>query len=63
MDIPLRQKGDRIRRLFFSPLAKHLLISMESGDNFYLFEKWKKPRVLSKFRVGADGVLPYKSPS
>lgn len=43
-----------MRRLFFNPLAKHLLISMESGDNFYLFEKWKKPRILNKFRVSAS---------
>ncbi|TPX38727.1 hypothetical protein SeLEV6574_g07674 [Synchytrium endobioticum] len=50
IDIPIRQKGDRIRKLFFSPVAKHLLISTESGDNFYIFEKWRKPRMLNKFR-------------
>ncbi|TPX36548.1 hypothetical protein SmJEL517_g01238 [Synchytrium microbalum] len=50
MELVVRQKGDKIRRLFFNPLARHLLISMESGDNFYLFEKWKKPRILNRIR-------------
>ncbi|KAJ3274967.1 hypothetical protein HK104_003995, partial [Borealophlyctis nickersoniae] len=42
--------GDKIRRLFLDPTGRHLLISTESGDNYYLYEKWKKPRILSKFR-------------
>ncbi|KAJ3158697.1 hypothetical protein HDU86_002662 [Geranomyces michiganensis] len=46
----LRQKTDRVRRVFLDPAAKHMLISTEAGDNFYLYCKWKKPRLLSKFR-------------
>ncbi|KAJ3010566.1 hypothetical protein HKX48_007329 [Thoreauomyces humboldtii] len=46
----LRIKTDRVRRVFLDPTAKHMLISTESGDNYYLYCKWKKPRVLNKFR-------------
>ncbi|TPX64225.1 hypothetical protein SpCBS45565_g06048 [Spizellomyces sp. 'palustris'] len=50
IDATLRQKADKIRKIFLDPSAKHLLISTEAGDNYYLFEKWKKPRILNKFR-------------
>ncbi|TPX62294.1 hypothetical protein PhCBS80983_g00536 [Powellomyces hirtus] len=46
----LRQKTDKVRRVFLDPTAKHLLISTEAGDNYYLYHKWKKPRILNKFR-------------
>ncbi|KAI9094312.1 Pep3/Vps18/deep orange family-domain-containing protein [Phlyctochytrium arcticum] len=49
-DLTVRQKGDRIKNIFLDPTAKHLLITTTLGDNYYLYEKWKKPRILSKFR-------------
>ncbi|KAJ3040940.1 hypothetical protein HDV00_010151 [Rhizophlyctis rosea] len=50
VELQPRTKGDRVRRIFLDPTARHLLISTETGDNYYLHEKWKKPRILSKFR-------------
>ncbi|KAJ3194065.1 hypothetical protein HK101_003570 [Irineochytrium annulatum] len=32
------------------PSARHLIISTESGDSYYLYKKWKKPKHLTKFR-------------
>ncbi|KAI8823436.1 vacuolar protein sorting protein 18 [Fimicolochytrium jonesii] len=46
----LRQRNDKIRRVFLDPTAKHLLFSTEMGDNYYLYHHWRKPRVLNKFR-------------
>jgi hypothetical protein len=51
IEIPLRSKSDHIRAIFIDPLAQHVLISTEAGDNYYLHRNWKKPRYLSKFKV------------
>ncbi|KAI8834856.1 Pep3/Vps18/deep orange family-domain-containing protein [Chytridium lagenaria] len=50
VDFIPRLKQDRIRRIFLDPTAKHLIISTHSGDNYYLFKRWKKPKHLTKFR-------------
>ncbi|KAI9017410.1 Pep3/Vps18/deep orange family-domain-containing protein [Gaertneriomyces semiglobifer] len=50
LDPGLKQKGDKIRKIFLDPTAKHLLFTTDAGDNYYLHEKWKKPRLLSKYR-------------
>ncbi|KAJ3112931.1 hypothetical protein HDU96_003999 [Phlyctochytrium bullatum] len=50
IDFVPRVKQDRIRKIFLDPSAKHLILSTQSGDNFYLFKKWKKPKYLAKFR-------------
>ncbi|KAJ3096181.1 hypothetical protein HDU97_006164 [Phlyctochytrium planicorne] len=45
-----RVKQDQIRRIFLHPSARHLILSTHSGDNYYLYKKWKKPKHLAKFR-------------
>lgn len=49
-EIKLRQKNDKIRKLFLDPTTNHLIISTELADNYYLNAKWKKPKLLSRFR-------------
>ncbi|KAJ3023908.1 UNVERIFIED_CONTAM: hypothetical protein HDU68_008416, partial [Siphonaria sp. JEL0065] len=49
-EIPLRAKSDTVRKLFLDPFARHLVISTELGDNFYLYRGWKKPKPLAKFK-------------
>ncbi|ORY51491.1 hypothetical protein BCR33DRAFT_655948 [Rhizoclosmatium globosum] len=50
IEVPVRVKTDAIRKLFLDPLARHLIISTELGDNYYLYRGWKKPKILSKFK-------------
>ncbi|RIA95939.1 Pep3/Vps18/deep orange family-domain-containing protein [Glomus cerebriforme] len=49
IEIPRKSEG-KIYKIFFDPTGRHLLITTEQGENFYLFEKWKKAKVLSKFK-------------
>ncbi|ORX60830.1 hypothetical protein BCR36DRAFT_314682 [Piromyces finnis] len=51
-DIEIIQKktGDAIKKIFLDPTGKHLIIVTESEDTYYLYEKWKKPKLMSKFR-------------
>ncbi|KAJ3294840.1 hypothetical protein HDU79_010348 [Rhizoclosmatium sp. JEL0117] len=50
IEVSVRVKTDAIRKLFLDPLARHLIISTELGDNYYLYRGWKKPKILSKFK-------------
>ncbi|KAF0458989.1 vacuolar protein sorting protein 18 [Gigaspora margarita] len=51
-DIEVLRKSNEVKiyKIFFDPTGRHLLITTEQGDNFYIFEKWKKAKVLSKFK-------------
>jgi len=48
-----RRPDDQIHRIFFDPSGKHLIISLESGDNYYLHARWKKVKALPKLKVRA----------
>ncbi|KAI8059195.1 Pep3/Vps18/deep orange family-domain-containing protein [Gongronella butleri] len=54
LDNPLeiaRKPGDgAIERLFFDPTGRHLLITTEHGENYYLYEKWRRTKHLSKLK-------------
>ncbi|KAJ3416468.1 hypothetical protein HDV05_001626 [Chytridiales sp. JEL 0842] len=50
IEVQPRTKGDRIRLIFMDPLAQHIIISTEAGDNYYLHRNWKKPKYLTKFK-------------
>ncbi|KAJ3120771.1 hypothetical protein HK098_004251 [Nowakowskiella sp. JEL0407] len=50
IEIPYKQKKDRIRKLFIDPTGTHLIISSDLGENYYLHAKWKKCRLLNRFK-------------
>ncbi|KAJ1570148.1 hypothetical protein HK096_001163, partial [Nowakowskiella sp. JEL0078] len=50
IEITFKQKKDRIRKLFLDPTGNHMIITSDAGENLYLYSKWKKPRILSKFK-------------
>ena len=37
--------------MFLDPTGRHLIITTQSGDNYYLYAKWKKAKLLSKIKV------------
>ncbi|CAJ0645140.1 10378_t:CDS:10 [Entrophospora sp. SA101] len=52
IEIPKKPGELKIYKIFFDPTGRHLLITTEQGENFYLFvEKWKKAKALTKFKV------------
>ncbi|CAG8481720.1 2636_t:CDS:10 [Diversispora eburnea] len=50
IEIPRKSGEVKIYKIFFDPTGRHLLITTEQGENFYMFEKWKKAKLLSKFK-------------
>ncbi|QRV76011.1 vacuolar protein sorting-associated protein 18 [Ceratobasidium sp. AG-Ba] len=40
-----------VHKIFLDPSAKHLLVTTTQGDNYYLFDGWKKAKQLSKLKM------------
>lgn len=40
-----------VHKIFLDPSGKHLLITTTQGDNYYLFEGWKKAKQLSRLKM------------
>lgn len=50
-DIPdLAKKEAAVHGVFEDPSGGHVIISLESGENYYLHESWKKPKVIPKMK-------------
>ncbi|OAD75205.1 hypothetical protein PHYBLDRAFT_186318 [Phycomyces blakesleeanus NRRL 1555(-)] len=46
-----RKPGDgKIVKIFFDPTGRHLVITTENGENYYLYEKWRRAKQLAKFK-------------
>ncbi|KAF9438781.1 hypothetical protein BGZ76_004857 [Entomortierella beljakovae] len=50
IEIPRKPSEGKIYKMFFDPTGRHLIITTETGDNYYLFAKWKKAKLLSRFK-------------
>jgi len=45
-----KKSTDVIKNIFLDPTGKHLIIVTEGEDTYYLYEKWKKPKLMTKFK-------------
>ncbi|KAI7872143.1 Pep3/Vps18/deep orange family-domain-containing protein [Spinellus fusiger] len=46
-----RKPGDgKIVKIFFDPTGRHLVITTENGENYYLYERWRRAKQLAKFK-------------
>jgi hypothetical protein len=50
-DIDITRREDKIHKIFLDYTGKHAIVSMKSGDNYYLFESWRRLKLLSKLKV------------
>lgn len=49
--IPVTKKqGDQIHRVFMDPTGTHVIISMQSAENWYLHSSWTKTKFLTKMK-------------
>ena len=51
IEILPKKSTDVIKNIYLDPTGKHLIIVTEGEDTYYLYEKWKKPKLMTKFRV------------
>ncbi|KAI0051712.1 hypothetical protein FA95DRAFT_1675740 [Auriscalpium vulgare] len=45
-----------IHKLFLDPSGRHLLITSQQGENWYLYRGWKKPKLLKTFKMVIESV-------
>mmetsp|Transcript_14133 Transcript_14133/g.42580 ORF Transcript_14133/g.42580 Transcript_14133/m.42580 type:complete len:1025 (-) Transcript_14133:43-3117(-) len=45
-----RSSSDSIHKVFLDPLGKHLLVSMENGENYYLHAEHMKPKPIARMK-------------
>jgi hypothetical protein len=51
LDIEISKRPeDQIHKLFLDPFGNHLIISLETEDNYYLHRNWKKPKLITKMK-------------
>ena len=50
VEIP-RAVEDQVHKIFLDPTGRHLVISMESTENYYLSRNSKKPKQIGKIKV------------
>lgn len=45
-----------IHKIFLDPSGRHLLITSQQGENWYLSRGWKKPKLLKSFKMVVESV-------
>lgn len=54
IEISRKSSDGKISKIFFDPTGRHLIITTDRGENYYLFEKWRKTKPLPKFKVSTQ---------
>ncbi|KAI8344695.1 Pep3/Vps18/deep orange family-domain-containing protein [Chlamydoabsidia padenii] len=51
-DIEITRKASdgKITKLFFDPTGRHLIITTDREENYYLYEKWRRTKQLNKLK-------------
>ncbi|RCH94208.1 hypothetical protein CU098_004601, partial [Rhizopus stolonifer] len=50
IEIARKSSDGKVKQIFFDPTGRHLIITTDHGDNYYLYEKWRRTKPLPKFK-------------
>ena len=56
VEIPRKPTEFTLYKLFLDPSGRHLIITSQQGENWYLFRKWKKPKPLKTFKMVIESI-------
>ncbi|TFY83521.1 hypothetical protein EWM64_g503 [Hericium alpestre] len=56
IQIPRKPTEMTIHKIFLDPSGRHLLITSQQGENWYLYKGWKKPKQLKTFKMVIESV-------
>lgn len=51
IEISRKTSDGKVKQIFFDPTGRHLIITTDHGENYYLYEKWRRTKQLPKFKV------------
>ncbi|KAF8525048.1 Pep3/Vps18/deep orange family-domain-containing protein [Hysterangium stoloniferum] len=56
--VPITRKPSEmtIYKVFLDPSGRHLLVTSQQGENYYLYKGWKKPKALRSFKMVIESV-------
>ncbi|KAI7896992.1 Pep3/Vps18/deep orange family-domain-containing protein [Mucor mucedo] len=50
IEISRKPSDGKVKQIFFDPTGRHLIITTDHGENYYLYEKWRRTKQLPKFK-------------
>ncbi|KAG0167963.1 hypothetical protein DFQ28_011230 [Apophysomyces sp. BC1034] len=50
IEITRKANDGKLSKIFFDPSGRHLIITTDNGENYYLYEKWRRTKQLVKFK-------------
>lgn len=57
VEISRKPSNNKVAQLFLDPTGRHIIVTTDSGDNYYLFQKWRRTKELAKLKVrGGDHI-------
>lgn len=59
VEISRKPSDSKVSQLFLDPTGRHIIVTTDHGENYYLFHKWRRTKELAKLKVG---YLPTPTP-
>ncbi|CAO3627960.1 unnamed protein product [Mucor hiemalis] len=50
VDISRKPSASKVTKLFLDPTGRHIIVTTDTGDNYYLFHKWRRTKELAKLK-------------
>lgn len=51
VEISRKASNSKVTQLFLDPTGRHIIVTTDSGDNYYLYQKWRRTKELSKLKA------------
>ncbi|KAI8064792.1 vacuolar protein sorting protein 18 [Gilbertella persicaria] len=50
VDISRKNTSSQVSQLFLDPTGRHIIVTTDNGDNYYLFHTWRRTKELTKLK-------------
>ncbi|KAI7887643.1 Pep3/Vps18/deep orange family-domain-containing protein [Mucor mucedo] len=50
VEISRKASSSKVTQLFLDPTGRHIIVTTDTGDNFYLYQKWRRTKELAKLK-------------
>lgn len=51
VEIAKKPSASKVMQLFLDPTGRHIVVTTDTGDNYYLFHTWRRTKELAKLKV------------
>ncbi|KAI8094681.1 Pep3/Vps18/deep orange family-domain-containing protein [Thamnidium elegans] len=50
VEISRKASDSKVTQLFLDPTGRHIIVTADNGDNYYLYQKWRRTKELGKLK-------------